>query len=327
MRKWVLAWFVVIATVGSGTAAAQQAMPIKVGLESAGTFSWVVYAMHYYGLDAKYGLDVQSTKYATKQASRLALQEGAADIVVDDFIGVVQDRNNGIPVQAVYPYSKATGGVVVRADSPITSIADLKGKTIAASSLGDKSLLILRALTTSKYGFDPQVDGKVLSAAPPLMTQLLASGKIDAAIPYWHFVARMVGSGQDRNIMNVTDMLAQLGMRTDLPILVVVARQGADPKAVTAFLAAMKETEQRMSADSMDGVWQKILDQGLYSLPDPSLFPSVRKRWEAGLPTAWNQGVIDGLVTLVNQLVKVAGANVVGVSKLPADAFTTKYAP
>ena len=327
MRRFVVGFVAVLMTVGAGVASAQQPTTVKVGLESTGTFQWVVYAMHYYGIDKQFNIDVQTQKYATKQASRLALQEGKVDIVVDDFIGVVQDRLNGIPVQGVYPYSKATGGVVVPADSPIHSIADLKGKTIAAASLDDKSLLILRALTTSKYGFDPQVDGKVLSAAPPLMTQLLASGKVDAAIPYWHFVARMVGSGKYRNIMNVTDMLVQLGMRTDLPILMVVAREKADPTGVRNFLAALKATEARMEADSMDGVWKQILQKGLYSLPDPSLFPSVRKRWEQGLPTAWNQDVINGLVTLVNQLVSVAGPNVVGVNELPPNAFTTKYAP
>jgi NitT/TauT family transport system substrate-binding protein len=327
MRRSVLGVVAFVLIAAMGSAFAQAPITVKVGLEASGTFSWVAYAMKRYGLDKKYGIDLQSVKYATKQASRLALREGTVDIVVDDFIGVVQDRNAGIPVQAVYPYSKATGGVVVRADSPIKTIADLKGKTIAAANLGDKSLLILRALTTTKYGFDPMTDGKVLSAAPPLMTQLLASGKIDAAIPYWHFVARMVGSGDYRDIMNVTDMLSQLGLRTDLPILVVVAREGANPKGVTQFLAALKQTEKQMEADSMSGVWQGILDQKLYSLPDPSLFPAVRKRWEAGLPTTWNQQVIDGLVTLVDQLVKVAGPNVVGVSKLPADAFTTKYAP
>lgn len=327
MRRFMGGFIVVLMAVVAGAAFAQGTITLKVGLESTGTFQWVVYAMQHYGLDKQYGIELQPQKYATKQASRLALQEGNVDIVVDDFIGVVQDRLNNIPVWAVYPYSKATGGVVVRADGPIHSIADLKGKTIAAASLGDKSLLILRALTTSKYGFDPQVDGKVLAASPPLMMQLLSSGKIDAAIPYWHFVARMVGTGDYRNIMNVTDMLGQLGMRTDLPILVVVAREKADPNGVRKFLAALKATEARMKADSMSGVWQDILDKGLYSLPDPSLFPSVRQRWEAGLPEAWNQDVIDGLVTLVNQLVSVAGADVVGVNELPPDAFTTQFAP
>ena len=82
-----------------------------------------------------------------------------------------------------------------------------------------------------------------------------------------------------------------------------------------------------MKEDSNTGIWQSILDNELFSLPDPSLFPSVRDRWEAGIPAEWNQEMIDDLVELVDQLVAVAGADVVGVDTLDASAFTTEYNP
>jgi NitT/TauT family transport system substrate-binding protein len=247
--------------------------------------------------------------------------------VVDDFVGAVSMRQRGVPVRAVYPYSTATGGVVVRADGDIHSIADLRGKTIAASSLDDKSLLILRALTKTKHGFDPQDDGETLQAAPWLMAGLLDNGEIDAGLPYWHFVARLTATGKYVDLMRVTTMLDELGLRSDLPILVVVARDGADPETVRTFLRAMNATIEAMKADSMDGVWQSILDNELYSLPDPSAFPAVRARWEAGLPTAWTRAQIDGLVTLVQELVAVAGSDLVGIDRVDPDAFTTALNP
>lgn len=307
-------------------AGAQDAKPVRVGLQAAGTFSWVVHAIEVFDVGSEFGIDVQPVTYASKQATELALRAGDVDIVVDDFIGAVTMRNNGVPVRAVYPYSKATGGVVVPVDSAIESVADLRGKTIAAASLDDKSLLILRALTTSEYGFDPQVDGKTLQAAPPLMSELLAKGEIDAAIPFWHFVARMTGSGDYRDIATVTDMLADLGLPSDLPILVVVARDGTDPEAVRGFLGAMNAAIERMKTDDGD-FWQSILDEELYSLPDPSLFPAVRQRWEAGLPETWNQEMITGLVDLVDRLVAVAGPEVVGVESIDPTAFTTDFNP
>ncbi len=310
-----------------GTATAQETKTIRVGLQAAGTFSWVVYAMHYYGIDAAAGLTLEPVTYASKQATELALRAGEVDVLVDDFVGAVSMRQRGVPVRAVYPYSTATGGVVVRVDSGIDTIADLQGKTIAASSLDDKSLLILRALTKVKYGFDPQQDGQTLQAAPWLMAGLLDSGDIAAGLPYWHFVARLVGTGKYKDIMRVTDMLDELGLRSDLPILVVVARDGADRDTVRAFLGAMTTTTDRMKADSMDGIWQSILDEELYSLPDPSLFPAVRQRWEDGLPTAWTQDQIDGLVTLVERLVAVAGSDLVGIERVDPDAFTTSLNP
>lgn len=307
--------------------AQEETHTIQVGQQATGTFSWITHAIDYYGLDEKYNLDIQEQTYASKPATQLAIQAGEVDVVVDDFIGAVAMREAGVPVRAIWPFSKATGGVVVAADSDIQSVEDLQGRTIAAASLGDKSILILRAYLASEYGFDPQDDGLVLQAAAPLMQGLLDEGEIDAAIPFWHFVARMEGSGDYRDIQLVSELLAEMGFRDDLPILVVLGREGADPEAVTTFLAAMQEAIQLMREDSDDGIWQSILDHELYSLPDPSVFPAVRARWEAGIPEEWNQDMIDGLVELVDQLVAVAGSDVVGVESLDADAFTTEYNP
>ena len=325
--KALLATLLLLAT---GAAAAQsgecdETFTIRPGMQATGTFSWVVHAMDYFGIAEEYCLELEPTTYASKQAAELALRAGQADVVVDDIIGAVTLRSNGVPVKAVYPYSKATGGVVVPVDSDIDSIADLEGKTIAASSLDDKSLLILRALTSSEYGFDPQVDGQTLQAAPWLMSGLLDGGEIDAGIPYWHFVARMTATGEFRDLMMVTEMLEQLGLRSDLPILVVVARDGVEDEAVSRFIAAMNATTSRMQED--DGIWQSILDNELYSLPDPSQFPEVRERWEAGLPEEWNQEMIDGLVELVDRLVAVAGPELVGVESIDPEAFTTEFVP
>jgi len=311
----------------TGAAFAQDTHTIQVGQQATGTFSWITHAMRYYGLDMKYNLNLVEETFASKPATQLAIQAGEVDVVVDDFIGAVSMREAGVPVAAIWPFSKATGGVVVPAASDIQTVADLQGHSIAASSLGDKSILILRAYLASEYGFDPQEDGQVLQAAPPLMQGLLEDGEIDAAIPYWHFVARMEGSGEFRDIQLVSELLAEMGFRDDLPILVVLGRDGADPAALTAFLAAMQETIEMMKMDSNDGVWQSILDHELYSLPDPSLFPAVRDRWEAGIPDEWTQEQIDGLVELVDALVAVAGPDIVGVERLDADAFTTEYNP
>lgn len=322
-RFWMKVLLVGI--LGGSVAIAQQEKTVNVALQATGTFSWVVHAMEYFGIDKEMGLDIQAETYATKPATEIALRSGKADILVDDFVGVTAMRENNVPVVGVYPYSLATGGVVVPTDSDIKSIADLKGKTIGATGLDDKSLLILRALTLSKYDFDPQVDGETLAVAPPLMEELLAKGELDAALPYWHYVARMVATGQYKDLMETSAMLDELGLGTDLPLLIVVAREDMDADTLKTFLQAFVKTIDEMKTD--DGVWQSILDNELYSLPDPSLFPSVRERWLKGIPQAWDQETIDGLVKLTEDLVKVGGADVVGVEKINADSFTTEYAP
>ncbi|MEX2542096.1 MAG: ABC transporter substrate-binding protein [Trueperaceae bacterium] len=309
----------------AGTAAAQDDRLVNVGMEAVGTFSWINFAMEHYGIDEELGFDIETTSYATKQAKQLALQSGESDLVVDDITGVALWHEQGLDVKGVYPYSLATGGVVVRADSDIHSIADLRGRTIAATDLGDKSLLILRSLAVGEHGFDPQEDGEVVAAAPPLMSELLARGEIDAAIPPWHFVARMVGTGDFREIVSAVDMLGELGASQDMPILMVAARTDMDPALLSDYLQAMNMTIERMRGD--DEIFELILEEELYSLPDRSVFPQVIERWEAGIPQRWDQDVIDGIVELIDDMVDLAGTEVVGVQGGDADAFTAEFNP
>jgi len=328
VQKFVRILVASLITVAIGATTAQSLPRVNAAMEAVGTFSWIVHAMETFGIDTLNGIDVVGTTYASKQATELALRAGDADVTVDDFLGAVILRGNDVQVTAIYPFAKAIGALVVPTDSDAQSIADLQGATIAAGSLRDKSLLIMRALTISQYGFDPQEDGEVVAAAPPLMQQLIASGEVDAGLPLWHFVARIEGAGQGRELMAVTDMLEELGLPSDLPNLVILARDDFDADLKRAFLTAFVETVELMKTlPSDDGFWQSILDLELYSLPDPSLFPAVVERWKAGTPDAWTEASIDGLIAMVERLLEIAGPDVVGVDSVPRDAYTTAFNP
>lgn len=301
---------------------------VRAAMEAVGTFSWVVHGMDYFGTAEANGITVVGTPYASKQATEIALRAGEADVKVDDFLAPVLLRDAGIMASGIYPYATAVGGLVVPVDSDIQSIADLQGKTIAAGSLRDKSLLILRALTISEYDFDPQEDGEVVAAAPPLMSQLTASGEVDASLPLWHWVARMEAGGIAREIVSVAGMLEQLGLPGDLPNLVIVARDDMPDELKTAFIATLQDTVDAMLATPADDpFWQSILDLELYSLPDPSQFPQVVERWKLGTTSNWTQEQVDGLVSMVDRLVELAGAEVVGVESVDPAAYTVEFVP
>ncbi|HEU4742311.1 MAG TPA: PhnD/SsuA/transferrin family substrate-binding protein [Meiothermus sp.] len=321
-RGWVLGLAVILVL---GTVWAQSPKIIKVGLQAGGTFSWVIYAIERFGIDKELGIQVREVTYPSKPATQLALRAGEVQITVDDFIEAVRLQQQGVPARAVYPYSLVTGGVVVRADSPIKTVADLKGKTIGAQSLNDKSLLILRALAVSRYGFDPQKDSKVVAAAPPLMAELMKKGDLDAGLPFWHFVARQVASGESREIISATAMLRELGAPADLPLLLIIARTDTDKDTVERLLKAVQLANEKMRV--ADAFWTEILDKKLYALPDPSLMPAVRRRWEAGLPKRWDAGVVVGLTNLVQRMIQVAGAEVVGVQRFDPRAYSTEFKP
>lgn len=321
-----LASMLVAAVLGFG--GAQEPPTVRAAMEAAGTFSWIVHGMDYFGTAEANGIRVEGTVYASKQATELALRGAEADVTVDDFLGSVLLRSRDVAVSGIYPFAKAVGGLVVPLNSDIDSIDDLRGRTIAAGSLRDKSLLILRALALSEYGFDPQTESEVIAAAAPLMVQLIADAEVDAALPFWHFVARMEAAGQAREVMAVTDMLAALGLPGDLPNLMVLARDDMPAELKTAFIQTLIDTVDVMKATPNDDpFWQTILDMELYSLPDPTAFPRVIDRWRLGTPDGWTEAHIDGVIAMVERLVDLAGEEVVGVASVPRDAYTTAFVP
>ncbi len=328
VRVFVVGCALAILSVAAAQGQGSQQNVVRAAMEAVGTFSWVVHGMDYFGTAEAHGITVIGTPYASKQATEIALRANEADVKVDDFLGPVLLRDAGIMVSGIYPFATAVGGLVVRVDSDIQSVADLQGKTIAAGSLRDKSLLILRALTISEYGFDPQEDGEVVAAAPPLMSELTANGEVDASLPLWHWVARMEAAGISREIISVVGMLEQLGLPGDLPNLVVVARDEMSAELKTAFIAALQDTiEVMLATPSDDPFWQTILDLELYSLPNAAQFPLVVERWKLGTTSNWTQESVDGLVAMVDRLVELAGAEVVGVESVDPGAYSIDFVP
>ncbi len=305
--------------------AAEAQKTIDVGLQAGGTLSWVTFAIERYKLDQQLGFTLKATTYASKEATRVALRSGAAQVVVDDFLEVTLLRQKGFPVSAVYPFSLLTGGVVVPQDSPIRSVADLQGKTLGATSLTDKTLLILRAYTKLKAGFDVQDASKVVSVSSPLMEQFMNRGEIQAGIPFWHHNARMVSGGKFRELVSSGDLMKGLGLPKNVPLLYVVARTDTDPATLRLFLKAMLLAEEKMKSDA--AFWPAMLDANLYVLPDRAQLPALRRQWAAGLPTHWTAADLNATLLLTRKMIEVAGADVVGLTRLDTRAFNTSYQP
>lgn len=305
-----------------GTAAAQKTL--NVGLQAGGTLSWVTFAIQKYGIDRDLGFWLNTTTYASKDATRIALRAGDAQVVVDDFLEVTLLRQKGFPVSAIYPFSLITGGVIVPAGSDIRTVADLKGQTLGATSLTDKTLLILRAYTR-RQGFDVQSAAKVASVSSPLMEQFMNRGEIQAGIPFWHHGARMVSTGKFRTLISSADLLRGLGLPQNVPLLYLVARTDADPATLRLFLKAVSQANERMKTDP--AFWNAMLDANLYALPDRSQLPALRTQWAAGLPKRWTAADLNATLLLTRRMIEVAGPDVVGLTRLDTRAFNTSYRP
>ena len=105
---------------------------------------------------------------------------------VDAFQGMaaklVQPLENGLPVKAVSGIHTGCQKVLVRGDSPIQSLSDLKGKTIGVPGLADAgTILVKRALHNEGIGVtdkDLEVEFRVFDRND--LPQALEKGAVDA---------------------------------------------------------------------------------------------------------------------------------------------------
>jgi len=93
----------------------------------------------------------------------------------------VTAAGRGLPVKILMNTGIAGEGILVRADSGIAKLADLRGKTIAIPAKGNMQDFIIR-LGLEKAGLDPSTDVKFLEMDASNQKQALLAKLIDAAV-------------------------------------------------------------------------------------------------------------------------------------------------
>jgi sulfonate transport system substrate-binding protein len=104
-------------------------------------FAWLEEALQEQGIGVEWVFSAGSNKaneYLRSEAIDFGSTAGAAALLA---------RANGSPIKTVYIYSKPEWtALVVPADSPLASVADLKGKKVAATKGTDPYFFLLQAL-------------------------------------------------------------------------------------------------------------------------------------------------------------------------------------
>lgn len=229
---------------------------LRIGMQATGTLAWELLVLQ----DQTKGLDfqIETQALATAEAGKIALQSGAVDMILSDWIWVSRMRGESVDL-TFYPYSTTSGALMVSEQSSIQTINDLNGKRlgIAGGEL-DKNWLLLRALA-QKNQLDLNIAVEKTFGAPPLINEQLRQSRVDAALNYWHFGVQLEGQGF-RQLIDGKGMLTALGISENVPTLGYVFKQSwanSYKDAVKAFFVATKNAKQALCTS--ETVWQKVL--------------------------------------------------------------------
>lgn len=255
---------------------------LRVGLVSFGTAAWEIDTLRRHALDHDLGAELKTIELADPAAGEIALQAGGVDAIVTDWLWVSRQRHAGQHIVFV-PHSTALGEILVPADSPLTRLSDLPGKRLGvAGGPLDKSWLLLRAYSRQALGGDIADKLQPQFAAPPLLSQELAKGRLDAVLTFWPFAARLEAQGF-RRLASMEEVMGALGFAPPVPMLGYAFSESwiaAHGDTARRFIAALAQADQLMREDAE---WTAL--KPLTGAPDEATLAALRRRFLAGVVT------------------------------------------
>ncbi|MCO5064479.1 MAG: ABC transporter substrate-binding protein [Rhizobiaceae bacterium] len=255
---------------------------VRVGVLKFGTVNWELDSLRHNGFDKAHNVEVEVVYFAGEDATNVALLAGEIDLIVSDWLWVSRLRSEGEDL-ALIPYSTAVGAIMVRQDSPINSIADLRGRKLGvAGGPIDKSWLLIQALAKRDHGIDLASEAEIAYGAPPLMSEKAMQGELDAVLNFWHFCARLEANGF-RRLVSANEAALALGATGPVASLgyIVHDKWAADNEAaLRGFIAASGDTKKLLARS--DEEWQRLAP---VMRAEGKELETLRDRYREGIPT------------------------------------------
>ncbi|WP_234032931.1 ABC transporter substrate-binding protein [Paenibacillus faecalis] len=184
----------------------------------------------------KHGLNVKMQQFKSGTDLIKAMVGKQVDAGVLGFTNAVSWASKGAGVKVVGGAQLGFHSVLVKEDSGITSVADLKGKKLASQGQGSTADIVLNGVVLKEAGLTSK-DVLMVYVDPGQAIQSLASGAVDAAFvfePYDSIASHTLGVKQ----------IYEIGQVWPFPCMVVITTDENlknNREAVNQLLDAQKE--------------------------------------------------------------------------------------
>src|SRR5574341_1621424 len=134
------------------------------------------------GFDRQHGIDMEPRSFGVVSAFYAAKASGEVDAGVGGPLVYQRMRLEGAPLKVIATFLDMTTTVVITRDPRIRSLADLRGKTIAADVASSEFQTL--SVVAKSQGILMGKDVTVVPAGPPLARTQLAADRVDAIMTW-----------------------------------------------------------------------------------------------------------------------------------------------
>lgn len=215
------------------------------------------------GFDRKHGLEMELRSFGAVSAFYAAQATGEVDAGIGGPLVYQKMRLEGAPIKTIATLVDMTSMVVIARDPKIHSLADLKGKAMAAD-MASSEYQVLSVYAKSK-GIALGRDITVVQAGPPLARTQLAAERVDAAMT-WEPAATLTMRDNPayRIIFNARQGWREITGK-DGWLLVLGANEGfirRHPEAIPRLVATFQDGARfmRSNPDEADRIVSRTLN-------------------------------------------------------------------
>ncbi|GGP28124.1 aliphatic sulfonate ABC transporter substrate-binding protein [Silvimonas amylolytica] len=221
----------VLLSAGLASPLAHASEKLKIGYNN-----WVgsagVFVAQEKGFFKQAGVDVEFVPFKGPSDAIPPLVSGHIDLALTTADNVVLvNARSGTDLKIIYATDTSNGADAVVSKKGLTSLADLKGKTVAVTQNEVNELLLLKGL--EKAGMKPG-DIKSVNMDPDSAGAAFVAGKVDAAVTWEPWISQAVAGGG-----KVVFSSAQVPNLILDVVTVNPATSKTKAKAIAAFLAAV----------------------------------------------------------------------------------------
>ena len=290
---------------------------LRVGVLAYGTVNWELDVLKYNNLDKKNNFELEIVELASKNAQLIALQAKDVDVIVNDWIWVNTQRANGKDF-TFYPYSKASGTLVVNKNSNIKLLTDLKGKELGiGGGVYDKTWLLFRAYSKNKYNFDLKDIVTPVYASAPIVYKKMEDKSLEASINFWHFNSKLE-SKDIKPLIEIKDVYKELGINDEVSFVGWSFNRGfalQNKELIDSFLEASAQSKKILNQNDLE--WNRI--RKLMDVENNADFEALKNGYKAGIIKEFNQKNLDDLKKVFKILLQEGGEELVGKSTILED--------
>ena len=235
---------VLVLLLSSALPTTLHAQKIKVGYWTSGFSLGFGAVMEQQKFAEKEGLDVEWVKFAEVNGPTRAIVSNSIDLAFaapsTNSMAIAAD---GVPVKIVQATQIAEAQIVVLDNSPIKSVAELKGKKIGMSPAGSATHALATAIFDQNFNIKPS-EFTVAPGNEARLAQFLTQREIDAAVIRSVTIAQM-DEVKLRYLAPVVDEWKKLTKGNAAPILAVTIVHNdylaKNAQAVAKFIAATRK--------------------------------------------------------------------------------------